>query len=59
MAAVEVLLYGGDCGLNTTFPWTIGWDEGDIRIRLRFIAKAWEASQTQKDIFHSRLVCIQ
>lgn len=65
MAAVKALSYGSDClgsdcGLTTTtLPRAIGWDEGDIRIRLRFIAKAWEAWREDKDIFRSGWVCIQ
>ena len=53
MAAVEVLSCFGvlpknDYGSTTIPPWTIGWDEEDTRIRLRFIAKAWVASRPSK-----------
>jgi hypothetical protein len=30
-----------DYGSATIQPWTIGWDEEDTRIRLKFIARAW------------------
>lgn len=53
MAAVEVLQYGGhhpgsDYGVQTTQPWTIGWDEEDVRMRLRGLAQAWVALQSRK-----------
>jgi hypothetical protein len=54
MAAVEGLLYyadrpGNDYGSVTTQPWTIGWDEEDTRIRLKFIARAWMQSRTPRE----------
>jgi hypothetical protein len=53
MAAVESLLYcadrpRSDYGSITTQPWTIGWDEEDTRIRLKFIARAWMQSRFSK-----------
>ena len=63
MAAVDVLRYCGDrpendYGLHTTQPWTIGWDEEDTRIRLKFIARAWMAAGTSKaqDAYQAKLV---
>lgn len=63
MAAVDVLRYcgdrlGNDYGSHTTQPWTIGWDEEDTRIRLKFIARAWTSAWNLKaqDAYRSKLV---
>jgi hypothetical protein len=49
MATAQASLFCGDLprpeyGAATIRPWTIGWDEEDTRIRLRFIARAWVQS---------------
>jgi len=63
MAAVDVSRYcgdrlGNDYGSHTTQPWTIGWDEEDTRLRLKFIARAWIAAQSLKaqDAYRTNLV---
>ncbi|PQE12750.1 hypothetical protein CJF30_00002611 [Rutstroemia sp. NJR-2017a BBW] len=61
MASVEVLSYReerrrSDYGRTTTRPRAGGWDEEDIRIRLRFIANAWAALRKHEDSCRSEWV---